>query len=94
MSKITVDEKGRIIIPKEERKALGLEPGMTLKLERRGKELIIRKIIPLKKFMKELRGCIKEKEKDDQKEIKPLELKNLWENKKRNSFSEDFQQII
>ncbi|MGC9777668.1 MAG: AbrB/MazE/SpoVT family DNA-binding domain-containing protein [Candidatus Heimdallarchaeota archaeon] len=76
MSKITVDEKGRIVIPEEERKALGLEPGMTLQLERKGKELIIRKVVSFEEFTSKLKGCITKK--GSKEEIKPLELKTIW----------------
>lgn len=77
MSKITVDENGRIMIPEDERKALGLKPGMTVEIERKGEKLIIKKIIPFKEFITKLKGCITEK--SAEKEINPLELKNIWE---------------
>ena len=39
---ITVDRFGRVVIPKEVREGLGLEPGSVLRLEEREDEILLR----------------------------------------------------
>lgn len=39
MSRATIDEKGRLLIPKRDREALGLVPGDTVFIEREGESL-------------------------------------------------------
>jgi AbrB family looped-hinge helix DNA binding protein len=40
----TLDDAGRVVIPKEMREALHLEPGDTLEIERAGETLILRPV--------------------------------------------------
>lgn len=72
---IELDERGRITIPKEEREKLGLKAGEKLILVERDGELILTKVVDSEQLIKNLKGCITDKE--DQ--IDPLELKKIWE---------------
>jgi AbrB family looped-hinge helix DNA binding protein len=47
LAQITVDEKDRIILPKEIRKRLGISPGSKLQVEQRGNEIAIRPAVPV-----------------------------------------------
>lgn len=47
MAQITVDEKNRIILPKEIRKRLGISSGSKLQVEQRGNEIAIRPAVPV-----------------------------------------------
>jgi AbrB family looped-hinge helix DNA binding protein len=40
----TLDDAGRVVIPKKMREALHLEPGDTLEVERAGETLILRRV--------------------------------------------------
>ena len=44
MTLVRVDEKGRIVLPREVRKAWRLKPKQPLIVKRRGKELVISKV--------------------------------------------------
>lgn len=73
MGKISVvEEKGRILIPKSLREELDLKPGKKLLIEKRDKEIILKPAIDIRKFISELRGCVKKSK------IKPKEIKRIW----------------
>ena len=73
-NEVEIEERGRILIPKELREEMKLKSGQKLLIERRGKEIIIKPAINSKKFVSELRGCVKKSK------IKPMEIKKIWEN--------------
>ena len=70
---IEIEERGRVLIPKELRQELNLKPGQKLIVERRGKEIVMKPPINKDKFISELRGCVKKSR------IKPMEVKKIWE---------------
>jgi AbrB family looped-hinge helix DNA binding protein len=70
-----VDEKGRILIPKETREKIGLKTGEKARLKVEKEQLIIMPPITAEEFIKEMEGCITEGEPS----IDPLELKKMWE---------------
>lgn len=74
---VIIDEKGRVLIPKEAREKLGLQAGSkaTLKIEK--EKIIITPPVSPEEFIKELEGCIKE----GTPAIDPLDLKNMWQPK-------------
>jgi len=53
-TKITLDQAGRVLIPKTLRKALRLAPGDTLQLESHGDEIKLRPLRPKALLTKEL----------------------------------------
>lgn len=68
----SIEERGRVLIPKEVREKLGLRGGEKIRVEEENGNVIIR---PLKDSgeLEQLKGCVKESE------IEPLELKKMWE---------------
>ncbi len=75
----TIDEKGRVTIPKEARKALGLKPGADVRIGVEGGRIVIRPRVSREKFIEVMEGCITEETaKTDAPDIDPLELKNIW----------------
>ena len=46
MGRTRVDDRGRVLVPVEERKRLGLKPGTELEVEERGGMLVLRAVIP------------------------------------------------
>ncbi len=70
---IEIEERGRVLIPKELREELHLKPGQKLIVEKRGKEIVIKPTINKNKFITELKGCIKKSK------IKPMDIKKIWE---------------
>ena len=76
---VIVDEKGRILIPKEAREKVGLQAGGKAKLKIENKKLIITPPVSPAEFIKELEGCIKE----GTPVIDALALKKMWEPKKK-----------
>ena len=73
-NEVEIEERGRILIPKELREEMKLKSGQKLSIERRGKEIVMKPAINSKKFVSELSGCIKKSR------IKPMEIKKIWEN--------------
>lgn len=72
MGTTSVDERGRIIIPKEIRRKLDLRPDRRLKVELRGDEIVVRPVLGVEEVARSLRGCVKGSK------VKPEELKDIW----------------
>jgi AbrB family looped-hinge helix DNA binding protein len=72
MGTATVDERGRIIIPKEIRMKLGLRPDRRLTVELRGDEIVVRPLLGVEEVAKSLRGCVKGSK------VKAEELRHIW----------------
>ena len=70
MGETTVDDKWRITIPPEVRG--GFRKGQTLQVEREGERITIEPSVDIKKFERELKGCIKGSK------IPPEKLKEIW----------------
>ncbi|MBI2970984.1 MAG: AbrB/MazE/SpoVT family DNA-binding domain-containing protein [Candidatus Aenigmarchaeota archaeon] len=68
-----LEERGRIVIPKDLREALHLKPGQKLLIEQRGRELVLKPAADKDRFLRELQGCVKKSV------IKPLDVKKIWE---------------
>lgn len=69
-----VDDKGRILIPKDLREKAGLKPGDRARLKvERGRIVIIPPISP-QEFIQEMEGCIAK----GAPSIDPLKLKRIW----------------
>lgn len=81
MEEITVDDRGRILIPREIRKRLGLNPGTSARLDVEDQRLIIIPPVPPEQFIQDMEGVITEGEPT----IDPLELKGIWRTKDKES---------
>jgi AbrB family looped-hinge helix DNA binding protein len=72
---VTVDDKGRVLIPKEVRDKVGLRVGGKARLKIENENIIIMPPISPEEFIKEMEGCIRE----GTPTIDPLKLKKMWE---------------
>jgi AbrB family looped-hinge helix DNA binding protein len=72
---VTVDHKGRVLIPKEVRDKVGLRAGGKARLKIEKENIIIMPPISPEEFIKEMEGCIRE----GTPTIDPLKLKKMWE---------------
>lgn len=67
-----IDERGRVVIPRELREKLKLRPAQRLKVEARDHELILRTVLDPEDFIKEMKGCV------SRSKVRPDELKEIW----------------
>lgn len=70
-----VDDKGRVLIPKEARDKVGLKAGGKARMKVENERIIIMPPISPEEFIREMEGCIKE----GTPKISPLKLKEIWE---------------
>jgi AbrB family looped-hinge helix DNA binding protein len=75
MEKVAIDDRGRILVPKEVRERLGLRPGSDASYEVKDNRLVIIPPVTPERFREVLEGCIT----GDQPRIDPLKLKEIWE---------------
>lgn len=74
----TVEEKGRVTIPKAMRESLGLEPGDRIHVEVADGHVLVRPSVSREEFIA-MAGCINdETRREDAEEIDPTELKKIW----------------
>ncbi len=72
MGKSIVEERGRVLIPKDIREELNLRPGQHVIVEKGENCITIRPAIDMKQFSSELRGCVKKSK------IHPNDVKKIW----------------
>jgi len=72
MGLTSLDKRGRVVIPKELREKLGLNPDQSVIVELRGNEIVLKPALKVEKFIEELKGCV------HSSQIKPMELKKIW----------------
>jgi AbrB family looped-hinge helix DNA binding protein len=72
---VTVDKKGRVLIPKEIRDEVGLQAGGKARLKIEKENIIVMPPISPEEFIKGMEGCIRE----GTPAIDPLKLKKMWE---------------
>lgn len=72
MERVTVEDRGRILIPKEIRDELGIRPREKFRIEARDGEVVLKPEKDLE-AVRELKGCVKDGG------IDPIELKKIWE---------------
>ena len=72
---VTVDDKGRVLIPKEVRDKVGLRVGGKARLRIEKENIVIMPPISPEEFINEMEGCIRE----GTPTINPLKLKKIWE---------------
>jgi AbrB family looped-hinge helix DNA binding protein len=71
---VTIDSKGRVLIPKEVRNSVGLQLGRKARLKVENGAIVIMPLISPEEFIREMEGCIKE----GTSTIDPLKLKEIW----------------
>lgn len=76
MASIMVDDKGRIIIPEDVRKKLGIRKGSKVKVNVKDDGVVITLAIGSKQFIEKMEGFIKEGSKIEK--VDPLKLKEIW----------------
>ena len=72
MGELLIDERGRVVIPKEIREKLDLKPNQRLIIQLREREIVLKPTVNTKQFIRELKGCV------HGSRIKPSELKEIW----------------
>ena len=76
----TIDERGRVLIPKEIREAYGLRAGQTVRFETDEEGIHLRPTISKEAFMERFCGALNaETRRPDAEPMDPLELKRIWE---------------
>ncbi len=78
---VLIDDKGRILIPKEAREKIGLQVGGKARLKIEKEKIVIMAPISPEDFIAELEGCIKE----GTPTINPLDVKKMWEPKNKQA---------
>ena len=71
-----IDEKGRIVISKSVRNALGLKNGMRVRIHVESNRLVIEKSVSPDEFRTKMRGFIKKGSEVPVSD--PLKLKEIW----------------
>jgi AbrB family looped-hinge helix DNA binding protein len=72
MGEAVIDERGRIVIPREIREELNLRPEQRLRILVRGGELILKPSVDADEFISQLKGCV------PGSKVKVEELKHIW----------------
>ncbi|MBO3840347.1 MAG: AbrB/MazE/SpoVT family DNA-binding domain-containing protein [Thermoproteota archaeon] len=75
VEEVDVDDKGRVLIPKEVRDKVGLKTGGKARMKVENERIIIMPPISPEEFIEEMEGCIRE----GTPKISPLKLKEIWE---------------
>ena len=78
---VTVDRKGRVLIPKDIREKIGLRTGARARLKVENENVIIMPPVSPEEFIREMEGCIKK----GNPTIDPLKLKEIWAPHERNA---------
>lgn len=71
MGEVTVEDRGRIVIPKDVREKLGIRGGEKMRVEERDGDVVISPV-KSRSSLKELRGVVKDSE------IEPSKVKEIW----------------
>ncbi|MBO3800378.1 MAG: AbrB/MazE/SpoVT family DNA-binding domain-containing protein [Candidatus Brockarchaeota archaeon] len=81
VEEVDVDDKERVLIPKEVRDKVGLKTGGKARMKVEDKRIIVMPPISPEEFIDEMEGCIKE----GTPKINPLKLKEIWGNVREKS---------
>ncbi len=73
---MAVDAKGRVVLPKEARRRLGLRKGSKLKVQVEGRKMLIYPPVQAEDFIREMEGFVSEVIPES-----PLEVKSIWSRK-------------
>lgn len=75
-----IDDRGRVLIPKEMRDELGLEPGCSVLIEADEDSVHLRPALPRNEALDRLMGGITEENaRSDAEPLDPLDVKKIWE---------------
>ena len=77
IEEIIIDEKGRILIPKQVREKVGLQIKGKARMKVEKEKIVILPPISPQEFIQKMEGCIRE----GKPAINPLDLKKIWEPK-------------
>lgn len=72
-----VDERGRVLVPKDLRAQFGLEPGCPVIVEADADGIKLRRAIPRKEALERLAGVIPKAA--GRPTVDPLDVKRIWE---------------
>ena len=72
MGEAVIDDRARIVIPGKLRAELKLRRGQKLRIERKGRDLVLHPAVNSEDFISELKGCIRKSKVDME------ELKSIW----------------
>lgn len=75
--KATIDEKGRIVVPRSLREKSGLRQGVKVRLRREGRGILVARSMSPEEFIDGMEGFIKKGSPAPQTD--PLRLKRIWE---------------
>lgn len=76
----TVDERGRVLIPKSLRDHLGLTPGAPVEIVEEDGRLVLQRAVDAKEALRSLLGVLHEGNRvPDAPKIDPLKIKEIWE---------------
>jgi AbrB family looped-hinge helix DNA binding protein len=77
MAKSILDEKGRVVLPREIAEELGLSKGSVLRFEREGKDIVLRKAPSARKGLEEVMDWDPERTGKVEK-VTPRVMKEIW----------------
>lgn len=76
MGTTSIDERGRVVIPRDVREELGFAPDRPVAWERVEGGILLRPALPMKEALRRLRGAIPRTARG--KRLDPLLLKEIW----------------
>lgn len=79
MAFVDVDDRGRVVLPKELRDELGIRPGAQVRIERGEGGMVVRPVLPLREHLAKLKAAIAQLPKG--KPFDPLRAKDMWTEK-------------
>lgn len=72
MGNATVDDRGRLLLPKKVREEFNIRKGEKIRIEKKDGEIVL-KADRSADSIKELKGCVKDSK------IDPMDIKKIWE---------------
>ncbi|MFW6111330.1 MAG: AbrB/MazE/SpoVT family DNA-binding domain-containing protein [Thermoproteota archaeon] len=72
-----IDQKGRVVIPKEIRTELGLKEGEKVRLTKKEDGVFLTRPVTPDSLIQEMEGCLQED--SSLPKVDPLKLKRIWE---------------
>ena len=76
----TVDERGRVLIPRDMREEHGFSPGSPVIIESTADGVVLQPALPREEALRRLNGAINAKtRKRDAVPLDPLDVKKVWE---------------
>jgi AbrB family looped-hinge helix DNA binding protein len=76
-ARLIVDQKGRIVLPKQLRIELGIGEGSQVSVQVEKERLVVSKVVEADEFIRDMEGFVKEGSKLPL--VDPLSLKHTWE---------------